>query len=112
MTRLVIILAAFVLLCRSARADEPIRLRSAASCHTTAGSEVTLPPGVFLPEPAWLALDAEVRRLQESGTRLEAENASLRASLDKSGWGFTLAWVGAALLVGALGGGAVVAAYR
>lgn len=99
MTRLVIIL--LLALPISARADEPVRLRSAAVCRTDGGSDVTLPPGVYLPEPSWLALDLEMRRLQDAQTRLKAENISLRKDLDKSGWGLTLKWAGVALLVGA-----------
>jgi len=85
-------------------ADTPRRLGSAARCTTEAGSEVLLPPGVHLPEPVWLALDAEMRRLQDAETRLTAENASLKASLDKGGLLTTLKWLGAALLVGAAAG--------
>lgn len=44
----------------------------------------TLPPGHFVNEPAWSALDTEIRRLQDQETRLDAENRSLRESA--AGW--------------------------
>lgn len=62
----------------SRAAAEPLRLRSTATCTTEGGSSVTLPPGWYFDEPDFDELDGEVRRLQESETRLRAENKSLR----------------------------------
>jgi len=78
---------------------EPTHLKSPTQCRTERGSEVNFPPGYFLPEPTWLRLDNEVRRLQEQETRLTAENNRLR-ELTRSGPGRTLFWVGTGLLAG------------
>lgn len=51
---------------------------------TEGGTDLRLPPGYYLPEPVWRALDTEVRRLQDQETRLTAENASLTESA--TGW--------------------------
>lgn len=47
-----------------------------------------LPPGRFVDAGTWARIDAEHRRLQDSETRLIAENRSLRASADewRPGW--------------------------
>lgn len=63
-----------------AAADPPIHLQTSAEVKTDGGSQLRLPPGYFLDEPAWSALDTELRRLQDAETRLAAENTSLRAS--------------------------------
>jgi hypothetical protein len=49
---------------------------------------ITLPSGYFLDEPTYVKLDNELRRLQDTETRLVAENASLRAAAQtwKPGW--------------------------
>jgi hypothetical protein len=60
---------------------EPIKVKSPSTLRTDKGSEVRLPPGVFLSQPEYDELDVEVRRLQDAETRLRAENISLRNSL-------------------------------
>jgi hypothetical protein len=50
---------------------------------TDGGSELDLPPGVFVPEPEWLTLDKEIRRLQDAETRLQAERDSYRGMANK-----------------------------
>ena len=51
---------------------------------TDGGTDLRLPAGYFLPEPSWSALDTELRRLQDSETRLAAEVESYKKSTD--GW--------------------------
>jgi len=48
------------------------------------GDQFRLPPGHFLDDPTYLVLDDDVRALQESKTRLTAENQSLRGAV--AGW--------------------------
>jgi hypothetical protein len=60
------------------------KIDTPAHLTTTGGTDLQLPPGYYLPEPAWDAMDAEMRRLQDAETRLTAENGSLKASA--SGW--------------------------
>lgn len=62
-------------------AAEPLKLKTAATCTTEAGSIVILPPGVHLEQSMWDQLDRETARLQELETRLTAENKSLKESL-------------------------------
>lgn len=61
-----------------------------------------LPPGRFVDEGTWGRLDAELRRSNDSETRLKAENESLRKSV--RGW--TPGWrtIAATLVVGLAGG--------
>lgn len=81
--------ACAVLLLASQAAAEPVlpgeapaqtyyRVRKPSTLHTLGGLVVPLPPVYILGEPEWERLDAEVRRLQDAETRLEAENTSLR----------------------------------
>lgn len=86
------------LLHTTAYGDPPLRILSPSQCKTQAGSDYSIPPGYFLADPDWLKLDKEVKRLQESETRLKAENKVLADSLPK--W-FTVA--GAAVAGFALG---------
>lgn len=81
------IFVAIVACCYStAHADDGtnVHLKSAATCTTVKGSIVTLPPGVFLSDDKFAALDAELKRQQDLTTRLTAENASFRAQAP--GW--------------------------
>jgi hypothetical protein len=87
---LVVALCAVVLPC--AARGEPIRLLSPSVVVTEGGSRLELPPGVFLSEPEWKRLDEEVRRLQDSETRLQAERDSYRESASGHGW---VGWVSA-----------------
>ncbi len=64
-----------------------------------------LPPGRFVDEPAWTALDLELRRLQTKEIRIDAENASLRASAD--GWQPGWRTLAVAFVTGVAGGFAV-----
>lgn len=83
----------------------PAHLRTPSRCATDGGSVLSLPPGYFLTEATYSALDADLRRLGDAETRLKAENASLRqATVSKPAK--TLLWVlgaaAAGFLVGAL----------
>ena len=86
-----LLVVAFVLGPCTARC-EPIRLETPSTVVTDGGSELRLPPGVFLPEEDYERLDVELRRLQDAETRLGAENESLRESVKGAGWVW---WVGA-----------------
>lgn len=61
-----------------------VHLKSTSTCTTAKGSTVALPPGYFLDEAKFAALDTEVRRAQDAETRLTAENGVLRTSV--AGW--------------------------
>lgn len=62
----------------SADGGEVLRLESPSTVVTDGGTELRLPPGYFVPDVTWQRLDAEVVRLQNTETRLEAENRTLR----------------------------------
>lgn len=83
----------------------PTHVKSPTQCRTERGTELSFPPGYFLPEPTWLRLDGEMKRLQEQETRLTAENLKLR-ELTRSGAGRTLYWLGAGVLLGIAAGAA------
>lgn len=77
-----------------ANAEPPKRIRSPSTLTTDGGSTLRLPPGYFVDEPAWNALDAELKRLQGRETRLQAENESLRSSAaEGGGWGMFVAGI-------------------
>lgn len=90
------VVAATLLIAARAAADPAptshVHIRSASSVHTDGGSEARLPPGWFLDEASYAALDAEMRRLQDAEVRLTAENKSFRetAASWQPGW-YTLA---------------------
>lgn len=90
--------------------EGPLRMRTGSTCTTAGGSTVALPPGVFLPEPAWLKLDAEVRRLQAEETRLNAENRKLRDLTDSTA-GRTLKYLAIGVAIGLAAGVAAGAYY-
>lgn len=89
---------------RDAASDPPTHIRSASTVRTDGGSDLRLPPGYFVDEPAWTVLDGEIRRLQEAEVRLGAENKSLRksASATPAGWGALV------LVTGAIAGGVML----
>lgn len=60
---------------------------------TASGRTLDAPPGYYLADPTFAALDAELRRSQDAETRLGAENESLRRSASER--------PGLALLLGA-----------
>jgi hypothetical protein len=62
------------------RPGEVLHLRTPTTARTDGGTDLRLPPGYFLDEPAHDTLDVEMKRLQEAETRLRAENDSLRRS--------------------------------
>jgi hypothetical protein len=103
--RLRVVVAAAVLLVATRAAGDPgpvhatvpVTLRAIGSGH-----ELELPPGYYLTEDQWDALDFRVRTLEDESTRLRAENASLRSSAG-SGWPGWKVAVGAVLL-GVVGG--------
>lgn len=61
-----------------------------------------LPPGRFLDELTFSALDAELKRLQDAETRLAAENKAMRESVQ--GWQPGWRTLVVTLVVGAVGG--------
>lgn len=65
-----------------------LHLHTPAHITTDGGADFRLPAGYYLDEPNWGRLDAEVRRLQERETRLDAENKSLKTSMSawQPGW--------------------------
>lgn len=83
--------------------DGPAHLHGPSTVTLDSGTRVRLPAGYFLPESYWDTLDLEVRRLQDTETRLTAENASLRSSESTWGWG-TVGLVAGALAAGIVGG--------
>lgn len=48
-------------------------MRTPSEVVTEGGSRLRLPPGRFVDDLGWSALDAEMRRLQDAETRLKAE---------------------------------------
>lgn len=91
--------AASLLSVAAAAADPapPVHLQSASTVKTDGGSELRLPPSYCLDEPAWDHLDLKVRGLQEEGTRLRAENASLKKDSGSSWFGWKSATAALAL---------------
>lgn len=77
---------------------ETLHLQTSSTARTDGGTDLRLPPGYFLDEPTHTKLDAEMRRLQDAETRLNAENSSLR----KSAQGISFGWksMSTVLLVG------------
>lgn len=75
-----------------------VHLKSEATCSTKTTSFV-LPPGFFFDESKFAALDAEVHRLQDAETRLNAENISLKQSASKAPtwWSIVIPAVAAAV---------------
>ena len=111
LTILLVGLTIHLLAARNVKADDgPLRMRSPTQCITEGGSKVALPPGVFLPQPTWDRLDAEVRRLQAEETRLGAENGRLRALTDSTA-GRTLRYLAIGVGIGLAAGLAVGAYY-
>lgn len=78
----------------------PIRTRSPAIVRTEAGSEFAIPPSVIMSPELWDRLDVEIRRLQETETRLRAENKSLRGSRVATPGKGTFTALAAALVLG------------
>lgn len=87
-------LVLLLVLTREASADGPIHVYTEAPrelCKTEGDPPVRecreLPPGHFVDEATWAAIDAEMRRLQDQEVRLTAENKSFRTSAaEGSGW--------------------------
>ncbi len=107
--KLVATVVALTMLCLGSEAwaapdttSEPLHIRSESDLTTTQGTKLHLPAGYFLPDPVYDILDLEVHRLQDSETRLNAENKSLRQSADRPGAGLktTLLLVGISLVAG------------
>ncbi len=84
---------------------EPLRFTRGAQCTTDGGTQLRLDPGYYLPSLMWDNVDAEMRRLQEAETRLQAENASLRAKPEVMSWGMVV--VAATTLIGGIAIGAL-----
>lgn len=93
---------AALLVSRPAGGEPPKHFHSPAHCDTDGGAHVDLPPGYFYDEAAKAAADAEMKRLQDTETRLGAENASLRRSASKLpiGWKTLVAGLSAGLVGG------------
>lgn len=91
--------ALLVLLLASSAAADPTKITVPVTCATESGATIDLDPGRYIPEQIWLDLDTEHKRLQDSVTRLEAENVVLSES-SKPAWYYV---AGAALLGVAIG---------
>jgi hypothetical protein len=61
-----------------------LHMREETTVTKDNGQEFRFPPGHFLNDPTYSVLDDELRRLQDSETRLKAENQSLRGAI--AGW--------------------------
>lgn len=82
----ILILICLILSVTTVTADpiEHAHIKTEAKCESAAGSVFTLPPGFYMSETLRVKLDTEVRRLQDTETRLKAENVKLRAVV--AGW--------------------------
>lgn len=105
---LALVVAGVVSLLEAPAAAEPlpdvIPVTESVTLRADSGAELRVPPGFYVPAPAWAALDLELKRSQNAETRLAAENASLRASAEEGlGWGTLAAGVGT-LIVGIAAG--------
>ncbi len=85
-----------------ATADPPtpttLHIVKGAQCTTDGGTNLRLDPGYYVPDVTWRSMDAEVMRLQESETRLSAENAHLRTDVKPD----VFSWKTATIVAGAL----------
>lgn len=101
--RLAFAAALLVLLSKSAAADplpEVTPITESVTLRADSGAELRVPPGFYVPAPAWAALDAELKRAQTAEVRLAAENKSFRESGSAGpGWG-TLIAVASSLAAG------------
>lgn len=61
-----------------------LHMRDETTLSKDDGHQFRLPPGHFLDDPAYLVLDDTLHGLQDSKTRLTAENQSLRGAV--AGW--------------------------
>lgn len=88
------------LLTAPAAADTaPIRFTVPVVCEAE-GKRIDLDPGRYLPEPEWLKLDDRIRILQDTETRLTAENTELRKP-DPTPWKLILGSTLVGIAVGA-----------
>ena len=76
------------------------KFKTPATCETQGGSTVNVPVGRFLPEPLWLKLDNEWREIQDSNTRLLAENKYMREQDASPGWKMLAGAAALGVLVG------------
>lgn len=76
--------------------------------HSDDGDELRLPPGFFRDEPSHERWESELERLQETETRLSAENESLRESARE--WRPSWHTLVGALALGIAGGFAIAVA--
>lgn len=95
----IIALALFLL--ASSSAAEPVRFTTPVTCEAhPSGNTIDLDPGRYLPEPEWIDLDLSFVELQNSVTRLEAENTELRKP-EGTDWRLVLAGTLAGIAAGA-----------
>ena len=111
MTRIILVIA--LLLASLGHADPLcdstcLHHKKPAKLTTESGNVFDLPPGYTIPEEKYNSLDAELKRLQDTETRLTAENTSLRKSARSSvGWVGVVSAIGLGLTVGVLVGKAL-----
>lgn len=110
-----ILVAAIVCAPRDARGDEGECKKLDRVClllptpttiqRHTDGATRDLPPGRFLDELTWQALDAEMRRLQDAETRLTEQNRYMREKVEgwSPGWKTLAITLAAGLVLGAYG---------
>lgn len=84
---------------------EPLHFVNGGTVTTPRGTVLELPPGYYLADDAFAALDAELRRAQDAETRLRAENESFRKSARDGG-----GWAPWALAAGAFAAGIAIGA--
>lgn len=79
-----------------------LHIQSKSHLTTDGGSQVDLPPGYFVDEPGWTALDTSFKSNQDDITRLNAENQSLKTSMSdwQPGWKLIVG----AIVLGVVGG--------
>lgn len=65
---------------------EPIHFQTPVRVTTAGGSTEDLPPGYYMTEAEWSALEVRLRGAEDGVTRLTAENASLRESAESRPW--------------------------
>ena len=83
-----------VVLLTTSAAATPTTFTTPVTCEAPNGATIDLDPGRYIPEDQWLDLDSEIKRLQDSETRLTAENKELQKP-DPTPWKLVL---GATLL--------------
>lgn len=79
--------AVLLLATNAAAGDFPfLKFKTPAVCTTEGGATVDLTPGRYIPEKSWQTHEKEWIKLENSNTRLTAENKVLRKKESAVGW--------------------------